>query len=267
MDARVFLERRRNADGGFGPVEGAPSEAEPTALAALALDDGDAARWLESATDERGAVGVVAGTVFRDQTAVATLAMRDPDVRAAAVAWVLAARGRSEPSSPAVPLDGALHGWSWTSDTFGWIEPTSWGILALRAAGITDPALEDGIAVLRDRACVGGGWNYGNRIVLGEALPPYVQTTALALLALHGLEGPVVEEGIGWLGSAWRSEADGLLSTAVATCAYLRYGHPEAAPARAVLSRLISEHPAADTVAVAWSAIAIGDGLGRIEVD
>ena len=39
--------------------------------------------------------------------------------------------------------------------------------------------------MLRDRETVGGGWNYGNRVVLGEDLEPYAQTTAAALVALQ----------------------------------------------------------------------------------
>ena len=40
--------------------------------------------------------------------------------------------------------------------------------------------------MLLDRRCRDGGWNYGNRRVLGADLPSYPETTALALMALDG---------------------------------------------------------------------------------
>jgi hypothetical protein len=33
--------------------------------------------------------------------------------------------------------------------------------------------------------CKGGGWNYGNSVVLGKVLAPYPDTTAVALIALQ----------------------------------------------------------------------------------
>ena len=40
-------------------------------------------------------------------------------------------------------------------------------------------------AVLFDRVCHEGGWNYGNPEVYGQKLWPYVPTTAVALLAMQ----------------------------------------------------------------------------------
>jgi hypothetical protein len=38
-----------------------------------------------------------------------------------------------------------------------------------------------------DRTCPGGGWNYGNKKVLGVDMEPYPDSTAAALLALGAL--------------------------------------------------------------------------------
>jgi hypothetical protein len=43
-----------------------------------------------------------------------------------------------------------------------------------------------GEAQLLDVRCRDGGWNYGSRAVLGNDLPSYPETTALALLGLQG---------------------------------------------------------------------------------
>jgi hypothetical protein len=40
--------------------------------------------------------------------------------------------------------------------------------------------------MILDRRCSDGGWNYGDRRVLGTDLPSYPETTALALLGLAG---------------------------------------------------------------------------------
>jgi hypothetical protein len=266
MDLQPILDSRRNDDGGFAPVPGALSEPEPTALVAIATRDPDAAAWLEAAARPDGSVGIAAGPVFRDLTAVSSLAMRDPVAVVAAVDWVVRTQARAEPATEALPHDPDLRGWSWTLDTFGWVEPTAWAVLALRLHGSDGPELADGLAVLRDRECVGGGWNYGNRVVLDEALPPFVQPTGVVLLALHGLDEVVATRGLERLSALWRDEADGLLSVATAAAALRQHGHDDAPAARHALEGLLDglDLARADTIALAWSAIALGDGLERL---
>jgi hypothetical protein len=58
--------------------------------------------------------------------------------------------------------------------------------------------------MLIDRACPDGGWNAGNGIVLGTALAPHIDTTAIAVLALKEYENPVVLQGLKWLTQACR---------------------------------------------------------------
>jgi hypothetical protein len=71
------------------------------------------------------------------------------------------------------------------------VEPTSWALLALkRMRGAlprrrTEDRIEEAHRLLADRMCRGGGWNYGNKAILGFDLDPYPDTTALALLALQ----------------------------------------------------------------------------------
>src|SRR5205085_8929378 len=79
--------------------------------------------------------------------------------------------------------------------------------------------VEDGERVLDERECVGGGWNYGNRTVYDEKLPPYVQTTAVALTALQRTErSDLVARGTQLLRTRWRDEPGGL-TTAIALVA------------------------------------------------
>jgi len=55
---------------------------------------------------------------------------------------------------------------------------------ALDGTSVND-RIRQGELMIYDRVCEDGGWNYGNSKVYGEALWPYPDTTALALIALQ----------------------------------------------------------------------------------
>jgi hypothetical protein len=82
--------------------------------------------------------------------------------------------------------------------------------------------------MLIDRACVGGGWNFGNSVVLGQDLRPYIATTALALLALQDRRAdPVVDRGWTYLREHRLDESSGLALALTAICCRI-YGAPAA---------------------------------------
>jgi hypothetical protein len=73
---------------------------------------------------------------------------------------------------------------------------------SLRAVGIktSENRIRFGVAMLLDRACMGGGWNSGNSMAYGTPLRPQVDTTAIALLALQDEErSSVIRSGLEWL--------------------------------------------------------------------
>ena len=97
------------------------------------------------------------------------------------------------------------------------------------------PRIADAVAFLRDREAVGGGWNYGNRIVLDEALPPFAQTTAVALIGLRDLDRDLEERALAALRRLWRVESEGGLTLAMTVAAFrirrrARDGGREATP-------------------------------------
>ena len=108
-----------------------------------------------------------------------------PFAEGGALQRILYSLGRSK-----VDQDPRLKGWPWRPDNNSWVEPTTHGLLALH--WMKGHAPEAGIRyrreiasrMLLDRRCSDGGWNYGNKKVLGEELPSYPETTALALLGL-----------------------------------------------------------------------------------
>jgi hypothetical protein len=260
------LAAARSADGGFGPRPGEPSEPEPTALATLALDDGAARTWLLEHQRADGGFALSIGSVVNDSaTALAALALPSGSARDRAVDHVVRSHARRVPASAAVPLDPDLTGWGWTPDTAAWVEPTARALLALRRLRPWEgQAVGEAVAVLQDRECVGGGWNYGNRVVLGEDLPPFAQTTAVALIGLQGDPAALTDRGAAVLRRIWRRERGGLtLGTALA--AFRLLGDREAeAVAHALATTFERTGLLEDAVALAWAALATGPGLEEL---
>jgi hypothetical protein len=136
--------------------------------------------------------------------------------------------------------DNSLQGWSWTPETFSWVEPTAWCLLAVkkwaRTHGVTVDMARVGEAerVLINRSCIDGGWNYGNPDVLGTNLRPYVPTSAIALLAMQDRrDDPVVARSLDYLAAHAVSEKSGVaLSLAMIA---LRVYNRRIEPVRAAL--------------------------------
>ena len=126
------LDRARTGDA-FGPMPGAEPEPEPTALAAIALDDDAARRWLAGAQRSDGSFGLTAGPVENDAaTGLAALALPPGAERERALDHLVATPARTLPSDPVVPHDPNVPGWGWALGTAGWVEPTSRALLAFR---------------------------------------------------------------------------------------------------------------------------------------
>jgi hypothetical protein len=87
-------------------------------------------------------------------------------------------------------IDPTLRGWPWLPGEATWIEPTALALLALGAVPRTSAIqarLDEAVRYIEDRRCRGGGWNFGNPVMLGGNLPPRAHPTAWALLALAKL--------------------------------------------------------------------------------
>ena len=262
------LREAQNTDGGFGPRPGLSSEPEPTALATIALDDARGRTWLGELQVSDGSVPLDAASVVNDSaTAFAAIAFDAGDGRERALDHLEATLARSVGSTSDVPHDASVHGWAWTEGTFGWVDPTARAVLALRLFRRGAPAIEDGIGMLRDRETVGGGWNYGNRAVLGDDLWPYAQTTAAAMVALQHADPELEGRGVSTLRRLWRVERDGGLSVALATAALRLHGDDDAELSERTVFELFERTGfLGDVVTLAWSAIATGPALSRLAV-
>lgn len=134
-----------------------------------------------------------------------------------AIGWLLAAKGREanwfwrwkfQTVDDNVKFDPAKYGWNWVPGTTSWVIPTAFSVIALRqisshrlkrTADVSE-RIGMGISMLLDRMCPGGGWNAGNGMAFGVAYTPYIDATAIALLALGGYEKePGVRASLIWL--------------------------------------------------------------------
>jgi hypothetical protein len=154
----VWLESVQHADGGWGLSADDPESGWQTAWGVLAL-----ARAGRPTPAKRGASWLLT---------VSNLHPVDDDMQL---------------STNFLGFDPTLRGWPWLPGQAMFVEPTALAMLALLSAPGADGGADrvtEGAAMLVDRRCPGGGWNVGNPLMLGAAMPARAHTTALAVLAL-----------------------------------------------------------------------------------
>jgi hypothetical protein len=267
---RQALDSAANASGGWGYYARKSSRLEPTCWSLLALGAPSpglaAGSHLAFLTRAQQASGWLAEgealpiSVCFNALAAFTLASHPDAARGVHLDRLLgalvASKGVKAPPTDGSPQDNSLQGWSWIDETFSWVEPTAWGLLALKRAqrAGTAPAGSEGrIAeaerLLLDRVCRDGGWNYGNASVLDHDLRPYVPTTALSLLALQHRRGePAVARSLAFLEAHWADEVSAVALGLALICLDV-FGRPTAS----LESRLASHVP---------DALAFGNTLG-----
>lgn len=282
------LMRGQSADGGWGSYPGAVGRTESTALATLALfanatgeEAGAIAAgrdWLETRQLPSGAWPLgddAAEPSWSTSLAALALSHFAPDTEriASATRWLLELEGQGTPwwrkvlhwflpDRRVVEIDPDLTGWPWAAGTFSWVEPTAYALMALKrlrgvaGGGRAGERIEEADRLLVDRACHGGGWNYGNKRVLGEELWPYPDTTALALLALADRPDlPEVSGGLAALGRMLE-ENDSILSLGLAALAYRAHGR-DASALRERLAAKLGAWDGGETRALGWAALAL----------
>ena len=180
------------------------------ALHALLASRNRDGSWPAFSGDDPGSSWATAIAVF----ALAMVARPLPEWERG-VAWLVNAKGREanwlwrwkfQNLDNSVKFDARKYGWSRMPGTTSWVIPTSFSLIALqdvRRAGLRIDGLSDrmelGISMLLDRMCPGGGWNAGNGVAFGVALAPYIDATAIALLALQSREHQAVNVSLPWL--------------------------------------------------------------------
>lgn len=296
--ARRLMERQ-NADGGWSLAASGESATESTAWALKALDSfsSESDRYAEIAGARSGAVQWLTLRQLENgawpvsdrvaepgaSTGIAALALAtcpESELRDRAVAggaWLLDHPGRPislltrvwlrlNPGRNPLEIDMRFRGWPWMPGMWGWVEPTSTSMIAIRLLEQRLPrhavknALEDGESLLLDRACPEGGWNHGLGRSHEEDLWPYPDTTAFALLALgQRRQEAVVQEGLTAL-RRMLTEPVSRLSTALGILAFESFGQDADALHRRLVREWEDPAPTTTTRTLALSVIASGGG-------
>ena len=222
-----FLKIKQLPNAFWGYTEQGAIEVTSLALMALRGEaDFDAVRVtksLQSVRNRDGSwpafVGDDAGCWVTALVIYALLATKKAEVPQRSIEWLLENAGREakrfwrwkfQNIDKDVKFNPAKYGWSWFPGTTSWVIPTALSLLTLqriRGAAVASlsqqPQMNEridlGVSMLLDRMCPGGGWNAGNGIAFGVALAPYIDATAIALLALQSHECEAVDLSLRWL--------------------------------------------------------------------
>ncbi len=251
------LRLLRRPDGGFPTSQGGLSEVEPTAVAALALrDDPNARAWLEARQDADGGFHDSDGRAEGPTSAALAALALDGEAARRALAFAVSRRGLPPPEA----ADQTRRGWGWTAEARSFVEPTCRVLIAAKRLTPSDRSVVgEAVDVLGERQCADGGWNHGIITVLETNLPGYVQTTAVALVALESAKRPFVRTGLDFLRWRWRSEPGGLTTAQVALAFRLHHLDKEADAALATLATVARRRSfLGRTVGLAWAALGTG---------
>jgi hypothetical protein len=253
VSRREFLKQTQNADGGWGYFPRKRSWLEPTVYAALAL-------YGEPAFERAWAL--IRSWALPDGGWRMSADVAESNWTSALCLTLYCVQGVADPTfykgldqmldtvgaegsflrqlglwlHPEIAeMDYGLQGWPWRKGNSSWVEPTAHALLAMKkAANQLNPGSIRDILTLRervrvaermmlDRRCLDGGWNYGNKLVRGEALPSYPETTALALLGMQGSSPNTLRSGIQLAEKNWR-ETRSPLAKAWLTISLRNYG-------------------------------------------
>ncbi|MHB8094868.1 MAG: hypothetical protein ACYDH0_07990 [Candidatus Aminicenantales bacterium] len=259
----VFAEKLLSLvlpDGGLPYYRGGESSAEPTILAALALNAAAAKEerlkpllaCLRGLQNPDGSVGI--GSRYRDQglwlTAPAAIVFRRfglEDNLRKAIDFLLATKSVTLANNPRFKQDNTLLGWPWVRGTFGWVEPTAWAVLGLVLSGNgAHPRANEGRRLIWDREIGSGGWNYGSPELDDTELLPFWDTTGLALVALReGTEPAKVRKSLDLLEKN-RGKIESLRGLAWVVLALEAYGR-DARALRAKLREVMASAAVTDT--------------------
>ena len=296
--ALALLLDAQNEDGGWSSFKGKRSNTESTSFALLALNSlaGDpfdrqkttGLKWLLQHQKEDGSWSFNDTTKQSSWTtpiaALALMSFQDQRQHALRAAkWILTQEGR-KPGwiasllvrlslvQKVTELDPYLSGWSWNPGAFSWVEPTSYSLMALkklkRSLGGTncDERIRQGEMLIYDRMCENGGWNYGNSKVLGEALWPYPDVTAVALIALQDRpKSEANERSLGALDAMMREAASGMALSWGILCLTL-YNQDIREWKKILLKNFEKTRFLGETKALALALLALGNGASLFRV-
>jgi hypothetical protein len=208
-DVQLEIARRRLSGGGWAKGTASTAGIETTCYAAMAMGKREPARQtvdlLLGLQNPDGSWPAFEGDDAKGcwVTSLVLIALRHMESSSVAMEkgarWLLNHKGREahwlwkwkfRTVDHNVQFNPDKYGWPWFPDTLSWVIPTALSLVALRQTipccrtKKAEDRIRAGTEMLYDRACPGRGWNAGNGVVFGSPLHAYVDTTAIALLAL-----------------------------------------------------------------------------------
>jgi hypothetical protein len=195
------IEERRLSPGGFSEHLHGLYRPDSTAWAvlALAMKEGHASsvdsgrKTLAANQLKDGRIAFPAAQDVFWPTPIAVLAWHAAsqysEAKSRALNFLLKTTGKHWPFDPKSPSahDTSIKGWPWVQATHSFVDPTAMTLLALDITGQSGhPRFREAVNMLMNRQMLHGGWNYGNTLVYGKQLLPFIETTGIALTALAG---------------------------------------------------------------------------------
>ena len=236
--AQEFLVQSQLPGSGWGYHADSPQAfPEPTCYSLLALADTSFSLdgpldWLSGLVNSNGQLYLPNDDSPNWGTShlIITLSRLDllPDLRRSSINWLLEWKSQYVETTEVVTLNGKLIGWPWISDTFSWVQPTSYAVFALKLVGLREHArVKEAERLLFDRMCQQGGWNFGNPIILHRPIDPSLSETAIALFALQDLPEATddIDMGLAFLERELSNYPTALALSLGILCLKL-YGHP-----------------------------------------
>jgi hypothetical protein len=192
-DALNYLLSAQNADGGWATKAGAQPSDWTSGLALLAVQ--------------------VLGKTLSSDSDQKTAALLNKCRQAVADGAIYLLRSRADFITEASRIGMFLingtnfdypRGWSWTPNTFNWVEPTAYAVLAIKMSPLISNnryqiAIQEAHKYYIDKICSAGGWNYGAPLSVGTHLPPQIVPTAMALMAMNDVSDPRLAKSISYL--------------------------------------------------------------------
>jgi hypothetical protein len=293
------LLKLQNLDGGWSSAPGKQSNPEATAYALMALVQhwdqaeiqpriNEAITWLLGRQDESGAWYYAHEARQGFWVTAPVLLSLSPfvtyreELRRGA-AWLLRQKGERLNLVQTLRywlwyqkrnggINPNLPGWSWASGTTSWVEPTAFALLVLnklRPALDLQAASERiryGEALLYDRVCEKGGWNQGKGMALGKQIPPYPDTTAIALIALQAhRDKPENQTSLDMLNKMIARQRSGLILSWAIICRFM-YGQDNETLKAQLLMQYQKTRFLGRTKPLALSLVALGDPSAYFQV-
>jgi hypothetical protein len=158
------------------------------------------------------------------------------------------------------------RGWPWAPQTYNWVEPTAYALMAIKSADLLGKkrykdVVDQAHAYLLQKSCKPAGWNFGAPEALGTYAPAMPLPTALAVMALQDDNDSKVDAATAYLKALNGPVADTTIADAFCLLARDARGEDMSSSVAQFPSRYRKRnHDGENLIAIAAAVIALGIG-------